>query len=597
MFDPLFVAILIGSSLLVLAVATSLIAFRIGAPLLLVFLALGLAVGEDGLGLDFDNAGVAYSIGSVALVLILFDAGFNTRTETLRRAAWPALTLSTVGVVMTTCILAAAVHLLFDLDWLPSLLLGAIVSSTDAAAVFFLLRIGGVRIRERVRATLEVESGSNDPVAVFSTLALLGLIATEGEAGAGVLTLVSQFVLQMGLGAVGGYLGGHLIGQTMKRLQLEAGLYPVLVLGLALMAFATTSLLGGSGFLAAYVAGLVSARYTTRATPMLRRFQEGLTWLSQIVMFLLLGLLATPSHFGAILLPGLITAAILILVARPLAVTACLLPFGFSATEIAFVSWVGLRGAVSILLAIAPILAGLDVGQAFFNIAFIIVLTSLVVQGWSIRPLARRLGLVVPPTIGPVEKVELELPGHATHELIVYRVVDGSPVSRGERLPRWARPSLVVRDNRSMRHHEAGRLAPGDLVYIFSSPRTIRLLDRLFASPVAIDEDDTEYFGEFVLQGDAPLAAVAHEYGMGIEAEDGQQTIGQYLSRRLGADTHRGDRIAVGRIELIVRDLSDDGAVTRVGLSVLPATRPSPIDRVRRPVRWRRKKPSAKSAV
>ena len=204
---------------------------------------------------------------------------------------------------------------------------------------------------------------------------------------------------------------------------------------------------------------------------------------------------------------------------------------------------------------------------------------------------------MVPPEIGPVEKVELELPGQASHELVVYHIVEDSPVASGERIPRWARPALVVRDGRSMSQHEAGPPRKGDFVYIFSSPRTIRLLDRLFASPVAIDEDDTEYFGEFVLQGDAPLAAVSHEYGMGIEPEDDQQTIGQYLSRRLGADTHRGDRIAVGRIELIVRDLSDDGTVTRVGLSVLPATRPSPIDRVRRPVRWRRKKPSAKSAV
>lgn len=581
MFDPLFIAILIGSSLLVLAVATSLIAFRIGAPLLLVFLALGLAVGEDGLGLDFDNAEIAYFIGSVALAFILFDAGFNTRAETLTRAAVPAVTLSTLGVVLTTMIVGAAVHFLSGLDWLASLLLGAIVSSTDAAAVFFLLRVGGVRIRERVRATLEVESGSNDPVAVFSTLTLVEMIATGQDGGESLLALVGGFALQMSIGGLAGFLGGHAIGQTLKRLRLEAGLYPVLVLGLALLLFALTSLAQGSGFLAVYVAGLVSARYATQATPTLRRFQEGLTWLSQIVMFLLLGLLATPSQFGEIWLPGIVTAGVLILVARPLAVTLCLWPLGFSKSEIAFISWVGLRGAVSILLAIAPILLGLDLGQTYFNIAFIVVLTSLVVQGWTIRPLARRLGLVVAPSIGPVEKVELELPGNATHELVVYRVADGSPVSRGERLPRWARPSLVVREGRSMRHHEAGRLGKGDLVYIFSSPRMMRLLDRLFASEAGLDTDDTEYFGEFVLSGEAPLSQVVREYEIPLDVPDDEPTLGRYLTSRLGSDTHRGDRIALGAVELIVRSIGDDGSVKSVGLSLAPAERVSRIGRRR----------------
>ncbi|MCT8970993.1 potassium/proton antiporter [Microbaculum marinisediminis] len=570
MLDLPLLFILISSALLVLAVLTSLIAFRIGAPLLLLFLGIGLLVGVDGLGLSFDNAPVAYFIGSVALAVILFDSGFNTRFETASRALWPSLTLATVGVLLTTALVGVVVHVLGGLSWRASLLLGAIVSSTDAAAVFFLLRVGGIKIRERVRATLEVESGSNDPMAVFLTATLVDMIVAGPEVGAPLAAFLEAFVRQIGFGAVAGIGGGWLIATTINRLRLEPGLYPAIVLGMALLMFALVSLSGGSGFLTVYLAGMMTGNLGRQGMPLLRRFQDGLTWLSQIGMFLILGLLATPSEFGKIWVQGIVVALFLMLVARPLAVWLCLLPYRFTREETAFISWVGLRGAVSILLAILPMMAAIPAGQAFFNIAFIVVLTSMMLQGWTIRPVAKKLGLVVPPDIGPVEKVELELPGRATHELVAYHIVEDSPVATGERIPRWARPSLIVREGRSMKPLEAGPPRVGDYVYIFTAPRYIRLLDRLFASAVALDETDRVYFGDFALDGKASMADIAHEYGVTLPEDPGDTTLADFLTREFGSDPRRGDRIVLGPIELIVRDIGDDDDIETVGLSLAP---------------------------
>jgi len=571
MLDLPLLFILVSSTLLVLAVLTSLIAFRIGAPLLLLFLGIGLLVGEDGVGLTFDNAPVAYFIGSVALAVILFDSGFNTRFETASRAAWPSLTLATIGVLLTTALVGVVVHYLAGLSWRASLLLGAIVSSTDAAAVFFLLRVGGISIRERVRATLEVESGSNDPMAVFLTATFVDMIIAGPDVGAPVLAFLQAFAVQIGLGAVAGVAGGWLISTTINRLRLEPGLYPVIVLGLALLMFALISLMGGSGFLTVYIAGMMTGNLGRQGMPLLRKFQDGLTWLAQIGMFLILGLLATPSEFGKIWVQGIVVALFLMFIARPLAVWLCLLPYRFTREETAFISWVGLRGAVSIMLAILPMMAAIPAGQAFFNVAFIVVLTSMVLQGWTIRPVARKLGLVVPPEIGPVEKVELELPGQATHELVAYHIVEDSPVATGERIPRWARPSLVVRDGQSMKPHEAGLPRVDDFVYIFTQPRYIRLLDRLFASAVGLDASDRVYFGDFALDGDAPLADVAREYGIVLPEDPGETTLAAFLTEEIGGEPHRGDRMTLGLVELIVRDIGDEDEIKTVGLSLNPA--------------------------
>jgi cell volume regulation protein A len=294
-----------------------------------------------------------------------------------------------------------------------------------------------------------------------------------------------------------------------------------------------------------------------------------MTWLAQIVMFLMLGLLATPSEFLDILAPVLAVAFFLMFIARPAAVILCLLPFGFRRSEIAFISWVGLRGAVSILLAILPILGGLEFGQLLFNAAFIIVLVSLLVQGWTIRATASWLGLVVPPSIGPIERELLELPGSAHHELVVYHIAPRSPVARGERLPRWARPSLVIRDGRSMRIHQAGRLQPGDYVYIFTAPAHIQLLDRLFASPHALDDRDFAFFGDMTIQPSARIADLVRAYDIDWNG-DTSMTVGGYLHEQLGTRAEVGDRLALDTVDLIVREVDAHGRIMQIGLALLP---------------------------
>lgn len=577
MDQTIYLITLIATALVLFAAFSSLIAFRFGAPLLLVFLGIGLAAGTDGLGLDFDNASVAFFVGSLALAVILFDSGFGTSIATLRNAAAPAVVLATFGVVLTAGLVGIATRYIAGFNWLESFLLGATIASTDAAAVFFLLRVGNISVRDKVRSTLEVESGSNDPIAIFLTLSLISLIASGAALEPGELAadIALGFLQQMGIGLTAGLAGGYMIVRLVMRLNLERGLLPIFVLALSLLVFALVGALGGSGFIAVYVAGIVAGNAQLRSTAMLKRFQDGMTWLAQIIMFLVLGLLATPSQFIDIALPALFIGLFLIFVARPLAVTICLLPFHFTRAETAFISWVGLRGAVSVLLAILPMIDQLDQGRAIFNIVFIMVLVSLLVQGWSVAPLARRLGLVVPARVGPVDKVELELPGSARHELLAYRVVAGSPVERGQRIPRWARPSLVVRDGRSMAYQYAGRLMAGDRVYIFVPDRYPALLDRLFASPAAVEPEDAEFFGAFALDPARPAADIEAAYALGLSDEDQALSIADFVRKRLGGRAEYGDRLALGEIELIVRDVDEDGRITGIGMSVDPPARPA----------------------
>ncbi|PLP59875.1 potassium/proton antiporter [Mesorhizobium loti] len=579
MEHAIYLATLIGTGLVVAAAFSSLIAFRFGAPLLLLFLGIGLATGVDGLGIAFDNANVAYFIGSLALAVILFDSGFGTPLKVLRQAAGPALSLATIGVVLTTGVFGVAAFYLLNLNWLESFLLGASVASTDAAAVFFLLRAGEINLRERVRSTLEVESGTNDPIAIFLAITLVEVIAAGANPEAQVLIadLILGFVLNMGLGAAIGIVGGMAIVRLVDRLNLDHGLLPIFVLTLSLMVFAAAGAIGGSGFLAVYLAGLVAGNSDIRAVTILKRFQDGMSWLAQIIMFLILGLFATPSQFPTILLPAILLGLFLIFIARPLAVWLCLLPFRLPRPEVAFVSWVGLRGAVSILLAITPLLGGLEHGRLIFNVAFIIVLVSLVVQGWTVGPLARRLGLIVPARIGPLDKVELELPGSAHHELLAYRVVAGSPVARGERIPRWARPSLVVRDGRSMRFQDMGRLQAGDNVYIFVPDRYPRLIDKLFASRAVVDPEDADFFGAFAVDPARPADELEAAYSPGLTEEERKLTIGALVTERLDGHAEYADRVSLGTIELIVRDVDDKGRITSLGLSFEPT---APVARV-----------------
>ncbi|MCP1676031.1 NhaP-type Na+/H+ and K+/H+ antiporter [Natronocella acetinitrilica] len=365
-----------------------------------------------------------------------------------------------------------------------------------------------------------------------------------------------------------GLIAGLLIVEVVNRIELEEALYPIVVMSATLCVFAITGYLGGSGFLAVYVAGVVAGNRNMRGASRLRRYQNGMTWLAQIVMFLVLGLIATPSQFIPVAFPAIALGLFLIVIGRPVAVWLCLLPFRYERRTVVFTSWVGLRGAVSILLGILPAVSGIEGAEIYLNVAFIMVLTSLLVQGWTIRPAARRLKLIVPPQTGPVERVELELPGSPSQELVVYRVMEDSPVLSGSQLPQWARPSLVARDGVTFNYAQSGDIRAGDYVYLFVPPEYASLLDRVFAEKPHSDGDDKQFFGELRLDPESTLADLKSVYDVELPADvSDSQTIHEYMRAVLGSQAVVGDRVSVGPLDLVVCGVHRGATITEVGLA------------------------------
>ena len=402
--DFVNVPLLAAAGLVFFSVLAGLFSARIGFSFLLVFLLAGVLAGEDGPGgYRFNDFRLSFWVGNLALAIILLDGGLRTAFSTFRTGLKPASLLATLGVLVCAGITAAAGVLFLGLDWGQAMLLGAIVGSTDAAAVFSLLTRSGVTLNERVAATLEIESGVNDPMAVYLTLtfiALLGgtaVVQTSGDSAW--LTVVQSFVAQFGWGALIGIAAGFAMAALLKRVASRdtgGGILALLIGAAGLSVFAATGWLGGSGFLAVYLFGLVVANRATEAVAPTLAAMDGYAWLAQAGMFLLLGLLMTPSDLAANWLPALAVAAVLIAVARPVAVWICLWPFRFTARETWFISWVGLRGAVPIVLALFPLLAGLPQAGLLFNVAFVVVLVSLRTQGTTIGWAARKLGVALP---------------------------------------------------------------------------------------------------------------------------------------------------------------------------------------------------------
>jgi len=355
--DTVSIAILLGSLLVLAGILSSLVALRFGAPLLLVFLLVGMLAGEGGPGgIKFDNVGAAYLVGSIALALILFDGGLRTRFANFRNVLAPSLVLATVGVLITTLLTAPVAKYVLGLGWIQALLVGAVVASTDAAAVFFLINARGLRLRPRVRGVLEVESGTNDPFAIFLALLLVEILLLGEQSWSHALI---TFLRDAIFGCVIGFVGGQIITLVLNRLTLAQGLHAPFVAVSALVVFAFANAVHASGFLAVYLAGLVVGNAQTRAHNSVVVFLDAITWLAQIVMFVLLGLLAWPHRLADSLFGSVSVALVLMLIARPVAVFLCLAPFRFQWREMLFLSWVGLRGAVGIFLASIPLLVGL----------------------------------------------------------------------------------------------------------------------------------------------------------------------------------------------------------------------------------------------
>jgi cell volume regulation protein A len=557
------------SAVLVLGgILSSLLATRFGTPLLLVFLVIGMLAGEDGPGgIPFDNYLATYLIGSCALAIILFDGGLRTRITAVRAALAPAFVLASLGVIVTTAVVGGFAKFAFGFSWPQGLLLGAIVASTDAAAVFFLLKTGGLQLRQPVGAILEIESGSNDPIAVVLTIILTQVALAGANTSWQMLTIL--LFEQAVIGAALGLAAGLLTVFLLNTMRLQSGLHPLFVVTTAIAVFSIVALLGGSGFLAVYICGLVVGNRPVRAFPSIVNFHDTATWLAQIVMFLVLGLLVSPSRLLDYLVPGLAVAAVLMLVGRPAAVWICLKPFGFSRNELAFVSWVGLRGAVSIFLAAIPTLAGVPGAEAFFNIAFFVVMVSLIVQGWTVAPAARWLGMALRRPAAPSSRIEIDLPGQRDNEIVGYPIVaDSFAALRPSSLPGWMKRVLVVRGGDVHNAAEAGDLKVGDYAYFLLPPERVRKVDRLFAplSADAVTAANRSIFGEFPIDGDAPIGELATFYDLKPPADIVGLTVREAFALRYPGRLRPGSRIDVGVFASIVVRETDGQTLVRAGL-------------------------------
>lgn len=549
-------ALLLGSALIIAGILSSLIATRFGAPMLLVFLGIGMLAGEDGPGgIVFSDYGFSNLIGSLALAIILFDGGLRTRFAMFRGVLAPAMLLATVGVLITAGLAAVVAHYALHLDPLESFLLGAIVASTDAAAVFFLLRTGGVTLRHRTGAILEIESGTNDPVAVFLTFSTIALITAKGAVTP--LDIAGSLLAEGGIGAIVGLLGGWGIVAGLNRLNLPTGLHPLLAIAGAVLIFALAATLGGSGFLAAYLAGLVVGNRPVRAYASIISLNDAVTWLAQIVMFLVLGLLVTPHRLVTFAVPALLIALFLIFVARPIAVWICLQFFRFSVREKLFVSWVGLRGAVSIFLAAVPTLAHLPLSYIYFDVAFFVVLVSLLLQGWTTKTVAVRLGQILPRVALPVQRVEIDLLGQEDVEIVGYPILPDSPVLRIANMPRWARAAMVVRNREILEPANAGKLKAGDYAYFLAPALRVARLDSLFA-PGSERAADLGSEWEFSVHGEAPLSELNALYDLKLEPDVMRFTVAQLFADRFETAPNVGDSLPLGRCVITVTAMEED---------------------------------------
>ena len=571
--------ILIGGALVAVAIIAGMFSSRLGAPLLLVFLALGMLAGEDGPGgIRFNDYHLTFLIGSVSLAIILFDGGLRTPRTIFKIALAPALSLATVGILVTAAIAGAIAVWMFNLTWLQGLLVGATIASTDAAAVFLLLHARGTELSKRVQATLELESGINDPMAVFLTILCVELLLAPAMPTG--WNLIGRFAFQMAGGVVIGVAGGYALLWLINRVEIAPGLYPILAASIALTIFAGAQVVHSSGYVAVYVAGLVLGNNRHRAQAVISRFHDGLAWLAQIVMFLLLGLLSSPATMQDRIWAELAIAVALILVARPVAVWLSLAPFRFAWRETAFISWVGLRGAVPIFLASIPVIMGVPDGTLYFNIAFVVVLVSLAVQGWTVTAAARFFGLALPPA-PEVERHGIDMPASADRDAASWTVAERSPALEipfpDLPLPRRTRIIAVIRDGTVMHRETLARLEPDDTVIALAPPEQLITLDKLFSTPLQqhrfMREDD---LGEFVLDGSAKIGEVCAFYGVACEIADRERTLADVIAEQLHGRAVIGDRIQIGAVQFVVREF-DKGRIVKIGLELEPEVERLPV--------------------
>ncbi|MDO4895940.1 MAG: potassium/proton antiporter [Moraxella sp.] len=615
--DTLNIIYLVGSVLIFASIMTSTISARLGVPLLLFFLGVGMLAGEEGiLGIRFENYELANFIGQAALACILLDGGLRTALKSFRVGLKPAIVLASWGVVATVLMLGLFASWLIGVDWRLGLLMSAIVGSTDAAAVFSLLRNGGVKLNDRVQATLEIESGANDPMAILLVTVMIAL--NLDPASHGMVSIMSMLLQQIGVGLVLGLLAGFALSRLLPKVHLAEGMYAILILSAGLAVFGATNLLGGSGFLAIYLAGVVIGNTKVRATEHVLRVMDSFAWLSQAVLFLVLGLLVTPSHLWEVWHYSLYVFLFLLFVSRPLAVWSSLSLFGFKEREIGFISWVGLRGAVPITLAILPIMSGVDGAFLAFNIIFGVVILSLLFQGATIPMMSRWFKVWLPTDKEPKAEHEIWVGDRANITLYEFEVKQGAfaigrhPTNISNQVNVDKLMVFALVRNKRLLSIKADTTLQVDDVVWYALPddcadEYARKIATVFNNAATLYQKNSEFYGDWLLSphvriGDLPFEGLANPFARPSQfmakqiptvvsaldtlkvfqpnklvAVDKElldtltdikhKTIAEYMDEHFSAEPVKGDKVYLNENwSLVVRDIDAQGRLRGIGL-------------------------------
>lgn len=466
--------------LLLAGIITTRFSARLGVPSLILYIGVGMFLNNF---IYFDNASLAKLGAMMALVVILFEGGMQTNWEDVRPVLIPSISLATIGVLLTSLSIGILAKFILDVSWLEGLLFGSIVGSTDAAAVFAVL--GDKNIKPRLKTTLEAESGSNDPMAVFLTVSFIQLIQMPDM---NFIAVIFSFFWQMGFGAAMGVLMGKLAVWSINKINFDSsGLYPILALGFAAFTYGSTALLQGSGILAVYVAGLVVGNSDLTFRQPILRFHEGFAWMSQILLFTLLGLLVFPNELFQVTWQGIAVSALLIFVARPIAVFISTIKLGYSLKDKILVSWSGLRGAVPVVLATYPLVAGLENSSLIFNVVFFVVLTSALIQGSTISYLANILGLTVGEKVTPAHTLELISMGKTNTEIMEIIIKEKSSALNQKikdlNLPNDVLIAAIIRNDRVVTPYGGTEILLGDILYIMVHKAMREDIKKIFLPP------------------------------------------------------------------------------------------------------------------